>query len=144
MPDYADAEILIGHWLQDQIGSTNKVWMDPTLPRNWQFEAPLIHVQRAADEGDTQLTLDTALLDIDIYGAVADNCRALGEQIRTLMRFHLPHHTFTNGIFVTGVETVAAPCWLPFRDSGGSNRSAISATVARRGAAYRVILHGVI
>jgi hypothetical protein len=120
------------------------VWADPSLPDRWEFNAPIVHIQRGQDFGDEHLTLDSALLDVDIYAMVADHARALGEQIRTLIRLTLPLHTFDNGLFVKSTGTVMAPCWQPFRDPGGSNRSAITANIARRGATYRVLLHGMI
>lgn len=141
MTGYGDPELLVADWLGDRLGDV-KVWADPNLPDNWRFTAPLVHVQRGQDFGDETLSLDVALLDVNVYSVVADHARALGEQIRTLIRLTLPRHTFASGLFVTGTQTVLAPCWLPFRDPGASNRSAVSTGVARRGATYRVVLHG--
>lgn len=142
MTTYADAETLVQGWLHDR--TQVKVWADPRLPNNWPFTAPLVHVQRGQDFGDEQLTLDVALLDIDVYAKDPDHARGLAERIRGLMRLTLPHTTFPSGAFVTGVATVMAPCWLPYRDPGGSTRAAIDPNIARRGATYRVILHGLV
>lgn len=141
MSAYGDPELLITDWLRLQLGKV-KVWADPNLPDKWEFDAPIVHVQRGQDFGDSVLTLDSVLLDFDVYSMVADHARALGEQIRTLVRLTLPLHTFDNGLLVKSTGTVMAPCWLPFRDPAGSNRSAVSANIARRGATYRVLMSG--
>lgn len=129
---YPDPELLVATWLDAHLDQTTKVWADPRLPDNWPFTAPLVHVQRAPGAGDAQLTLDTALLDIDVYAKRADHARDVAEQVRGLIRLTLPYTTFSNGVFVTGTITVSAPSWAP------------DPTVARRTAAYQVTLHGVI
>lgn len=143
MSAYGDPELLIATWIGQQLDDV-KVWANPNLPEKWEFNAPLVHVLRGQDSGDASLTLDSVLLDFDIYSKVADHARALGEHIRTLIRLTLPLHTFANGLLVKSTGTVLAPCWLPFRDPGASNRSATSADIARRGATYRVLLHGMV
>lgn len=127
---YADPELLISTWLGAQLN--RKTWADPELPHNWNFAAPIGHVQRAPGEGDTALTLDSVLLDIDWLAKVADNARDCAERTRALMRLTLPLHTFDGGPFVTGVQTVTAPCWAP------------ATGVFRRSATYRVWLHGLV
>lgn len=144
MTGFADPEILVAAWLKTRLGDTVKVWANPTLPYGWQFDAPLVHIQRGQDFAEPALSLDLALLDIETYAAEPDNARALADRIRGLMRLELPLTTFDNGIFCKAVETVSAPCWAPFRDPAASNRSGTSPAVARRSAAYRVILHGLI
>jgi hypothetical protein len=127
---YADPELLISTWLGAQTGK--KTWADPVLPSTWTFAAPIGHVQRGAGEGDTVLTLDSVLLDIDWIAKVADHARECAEQTRALMRLTLPLTTFEGGPFVTGVQTVMAPCWTP------------ATGVYRRSATYRVWLHGIV
>jgi hypothetical protein len=139
---YADPEVLIQTWLHEQTAA--KTWADPRLPGNWSFTAPLVHVQRGQDFGDERLSLDIALIDIDVYGKDPDHTRALAEQVRGLMRLALPLHTFDSGVFVKAVFTVMAPTWLPYRDPGGSTRQAIDPNIARRGSTYRVVLHGMV
>lgn len=144
MPEYADPELLVAGWLQGRLNDETKVWADPTLPYGWQFNAPLVHVQRGQDFGDTQLALDAAILDIGVYATNVDHARAMGDAVRTAMRFELPLHTFGNGILCTTVQAVSAPMWLPFQDPTASTRSGTSPTVARRSAAYRVVFAGLL
>lgn len=134
--EYADAETRIEAWLHDNLpqvgGRKVKTWADPHLPSNWPFTAPLVHVQRAPGEGDLALTLDAALLDIDVYASKADNARALAEQVRGLIRLLLPKYTWSDAVTVSGTATITPPCWTP------------DPSVYRRSATYRVILHGLI
>ncbi len=130
MGGYADPELLISAWLRDRLGC--KVWADPRLPADWDFTAPIGHVQRGQDTGDSALTLDSAILDVDFLAKIADNARQMANQARTELRLHLPNHTWPNGITVSGVETVAAPFWAP------------DPNVYRRSATYRVVLHGML
>lgn len=125
-PVYTDAELFLAEWLHTQLDV--KTWADPRLPEGWRFEAPLIHVQRSPGEGDTRLTLDAALIDVDVYAATAANARAVAERVRSAIRFTLPTHT-GGGVFVTGTQTVTAPAWLP------------DPAVFRRTATYRLYLH---
>jgi hypothetical protein len=128
--EYADPELLIAQWVHDR--TNRKTWADPVLPTNHDFTAPIGHFQRAPGEGDVALTLDAVLLDVDWLAKVADHAREAAEQTRSLLRLTLPLHTFSNGIFVTGVSTVTAPFWAP------------AIGVFRRSATYRVMLHGMV
>lgn len=128
MSGYADPELLVATWLGERLNL--KTWANPNLPHDWQFTAPIGHVQRGQGFGDTALTLDECLLDISWYAADPDHARAAAEATRTEIRLNLPRHTFSNGAFVTGTFTVSAPTWAP------------DPKVYRRAAAYRVILHG--
>lgn len=127
---YADPETLVAEWLHDQLGV--KTWADPVLPDRWDYTAPLVHVQRGVGEGDVAPTLDVAILDVDVLAKLADNARRVAELVRAELRLTLPHHTFANGVFVQATSTVSAPAWLP------------DPSLFRRGAAYRLVLHGVI
>jgi hypothetical protein len=131
MAGYADPELMISAWLGARLGGV-KVWADPILPANWNFTAPIGHVQRGAGEGDTALTLDAVLLDVDWYAADADHARTMAEQCRTELRLNLPLHTFPNGVLCAAVQTVTAPFWAP------------DPVVFRRSASYRVILSGMV
>ncbi len=130
MAEYADVETRLAPWLHEQVG--HKVWADPGIPDNWPFTAPLITVRRGPGEGDTALTLDSALLDIDVYAKVADHARQVAEQVRSAMRLVLPQHTWDDGVTVSGSFTVTGPFWAP------------DPSLLRRSATYRVILHGLI
>jgi hypothetical protein len=130
MTGYADGELLVAEWLQNQVGA--QVTADPDFLQFAPFQEPVGHVQRAPGEGDTVLTLDSMLLDVDWYAELADHARDCAHQTWNLLRLSLPLHTFDNGVFCTGVSTVTAPFWAP------------ATGVYRRSAAYRVILHGLI
>lgn len=130
MVAYADPELLISAWLHER--TDRKAWCDPVLPHNWDFTAPIYHVQRGQGEGDIALSLDSMILDLDTLAKNADHARAAANVAWSLMRFELPRHTFDNGIFCTGVQTLSSPFWAP------------ATGVYRRSAAYRVILHGVV
>lgn len=130
MAGYADGELLIAEWLQAQTGA--QVYADPDISPYLPFSEPLGHVQRSPGEGDTKLTLDAMLLDIDWHCEVADHARDFAHQTWNLMRFTLPLHTFVGGTFVTGVRTVSAPSWAP------------ASGAYRRSAAYMVYLHGLV
>lgn len=108
---YADPELLVAEWLRDTLDL--KTWADPRLPERWDDSAPLAHVQRTPGGGDTRLTLDAAVLDIEVYSAIADNARTTAGLIWSAMRLRLPRHTTESGAFVTGVTTLVAPQWLP-------------------------------
>jgi hypothetical protein len=125
---YADPELLISGWLAEQLGA--KTWADPRLPSNWNFTAPVGHVQRGQGEADTWLTLDSVLLDVDWYAKDADHARTLAERTRSAVRLLLPGHTWPDGTTVSGTFTVTAPFWAP------------DPSVFRRSATYRVVLHG--
>ncbi|MET8278276.1 hypothetical protein [Micromonospora sp. NPDC005174] len=130
MGGYADPERLVADWLHERMSC--KMWADPRLPSDWEFTAPLGHVQRGQGEGDSVLTLDVALLDVDFYAKNADHARQAAERARTELRLNLPGHTWESGVTVSGVTTVAAPFWSP------------DPAVYRRSAAYRVVLHGLL
>jgi hypothetical protein len=127
---YADPELLVSDWLKTRTGK--KTWADPRLPHNYDFTAPIGHVQRGAGSGDTALSLDSVVLDIDWYAKVADHARVLAQQTWAEMRLNLPHYTWSNGVTVSGVSTLTAPFWAP------------DPSVFRRSATYRVILHGLV
>ena len=128
---YADVETLMASWLATRFDGwlRTKMWTDPRLPERWQFEAPLVHIQRTGD-GDTRLSLDAAIVDIDVYARIADNARQVAERVRSEVRLHLPAYTLPSGVTVSGTQTITAPAWRPDPD------------VYRRGATYRVFVHG--
>lgn len=130
MGGYADPELLVSAWLHERL--SHKMWADPRLPADWPFTAPLGHVQRGQDTGDSVLTLDAAILDVDFYAKVADHARQAAEQARNALRLHLPGHTWPTGVTVSAVDTVTAPFWAP------------DPNVYRRSATYRVVLHGML
>ena len=132
MATYADPELLVSRWLEERLG--RKVWADNRLQGDWWTMAPVALLTRGFGEGDTQLTLDAGTYDLDWYGKNADHVREWAEKARGALRFELPLHTFENGIFVTGVQTISAPSWAPEFERG----------VYRRTAAYRVIMHGIV
>lgn len=128
MTMYADGETRLTAWLHDKLGC--KMWADPRLPHNYDFTAPIGHLQRSAGEGDGVLTLDSGIYDLDFYGADADRVRGYAEHARAALRLELPGYTWDDGVTVSGVFTMSAPFWAP------------DPSVYRRSAAYRVIIHG--
>lgn len=124
---YADAETLLAAWLHTTLNI--KTWVDPKLPPRWDYTSPLTHIQRSPGDGDTALTLDTAVLDVDVYAALADNARVTAERIRRAVRLELPLHTTADGTFIQSAQTVMAPVWLS------------DPAVFRRSATYRLFLH---
>ena len=130
MTGYADPERLVADWLHTQLGC--KMWAEPHLPQRWTFDAPIGLVQRGQGLGDTRLTLDTALVDVDFYAQVADHVRDLAEQARYQLRVRLPLTTLTGGVLVTAVDTVSAPAWAPDPDA------------YRRAAAYQITFAGML
>lgn len=124
---YADAETFLAAWLVGELSI--KTWADPKLDPGWRYEAPLAHIQRSPGEGDTALTLDAALIDVDVYAAVAANAREVAELIRRAVRVTLPGYTTADGVSVQGTRTVMAPVWLP------------DSKVFKRSATYQLFLH---
>ncbi len=88
----------------------------PKSDSRFRWEDPLLLEEQLTDE--ERLVRDTA--------------RDYAHQAWNLLRLTLPLHTFDNGVFCTGVQTVTAPFWGP------------ATGVYRRSASYRVILHGVV
>ncbi|MEU3452177.1 hypothetical protein ABZ671_00840 [Micromonospora sp. NPDC006766] len=131
MAGYADPELLVSQWLHERLDGC-KMWADPELPPDWPFTAPIGHVQRGPGEGDTVLTLDSALLDIDFYAKNADHARQMAGRARDELRLHLPGHTWPSGVTVSAVGTVTAPFWAP------------DPSVYKRSATYRVVFHGLV
>jgi hypothetical protein len=127
---YADAETRLATWLHGRLGC--KVWADPELPHNYDFNAPIGWLQRSAGEGDSALTLDSGIYDLGFYGKTADHVRTYAEKARYEIRYVLPGYTWDDGVTVSGTFTVSAPFWAP------------DPSVFRRSAAYRVVLHGLI
>lgn len=130
MAGYPDGELLVAEWLQAHLGA--QVYADPDISRHMPFHSPAGHVQRGSGEGDTFLTLDSMILDVDWYAEEADHARDFAGRTWDLMRLALPQHTWASGVTVSGVRTISAPSWAP------------AIGVYRRSAAYRVILHGLV
>ena len=128
--EYADPELRIAEWLNAQLDA--KCHADPDLTPYLPFREPLGHVQRSPGEGDTRLSLDSVILDIDWYAELADHARDYAQRTWSLMRLTLPQYTWDDGVNVNGVQTLSAPYWGP------------ATGTYRRSAAYRVFLHGVI
>jgi hypothetical protein len=124
---YADVEALLAEWLQTNLGV--KTWIDPDLPERWDFNAPLAHIRRTPGSADAALTLDDALIDVDVLAKIADNAREVAELIRRAVRVDLLRHTTAGGAFVQHTGTVTPPVWLP------------DPSLFRRGATYRVVVH---
>jgi hypothetical protein len=125
---YADPETLIASWVTETLST--KTWADPRLPGNWNFTAPITHIQRGQGLGQAPLSLDDVTLDFDTYAADADHARRTASRIWSAVTLRLPLVTFDNGIFVKGAWCLSPPSWAP------------DPAVYRRTAAYRIVLHG--
>lgn len=128
MTGYGDPELLVGRWLRDRLNI--KVFLDPNLPADWPFTAPIAHLQRGSGLGASPLSLDDVVLDIDVYAAKADSARKTADDIWSAMTLGLQLTTFPNGVLVKLSQAVSQPTWAP------------DPKVYRRTAAYRVLLHG--
>jgi len=129
-PGYADPEVLIGRWLQTLLNV--KVRVDPGLPDQWKYTAPLVHVQRGQSTATLALTLDDVTLDVDVYAENADHARKTAQDVGTALELHLPKTTFLDGVTVTYAAAITRPLWAP------------DPALFRRTAAYRIILHGLV
>jgi hypothetical protein len=130
MSSYADPELLVGRWINTELGV--KVCVDPRLPHNAWATAPIAHIQRGAGFGAAALTLDDVTLDVDVYSAVADHARETAAEIWAAMTLQLPRLTLPGSIFVKKVECPMPPIWAP------------DPKIFRRSASYRLVLHGLL
>lgn len=126
---YACVEDLIVAWLKtlgyDQ--ATNEL---PTNLVDLARTGPVVTVERIGGN-DSQITLDVARLDIDVYASSRDAARDHAETIRAAMRTRLVRYVH-GGAVVAKVETVSAPSRLPY-DSRN--------VIRRFGATYQVVCH---
>lgn len=129
MTGYGDPELLVGDWLKGVLGVQRKVWKDPNLPADWDFNAPLVHIQRGQGLGQVPLSLDDVTLDVNVYAKVADHARTVAQTVWSAMILQLPL-TSLGSILVKGSWVLSPPTWAP------------DPSVYRRSAAYRVMLHG--
>lgn len=125
----ADVELMVTERLRSRLGG-RKLWADPELPENWNFTAPIGHVQRGQDASGSSLSLEVALFDISWYAATADHARAAAVEAHIEMVLNLPLYTWPNGVMCMSVQVAMAPAWLP------------DPSAYRRGASYRVYFHG--
>lgn len=91
---------------------------------------PVVVVRRLPAGGDQTLTLDQAIVDVDVYHQDRASSRLLSEQIRSDLRLRLNGYTSGGGT-VARVETAAAPGWVPYDNTA----------LRKFTATYRITVH---
>ena len=122
---YVDVERVLVAWLGAQLN--RRVVTD--LPADLEKQVPLVQIRRVGG-GDFRPGLDTAGLDVDVYGPDRATTVALAEQARHALRFRLPGTQIGPAVF-TRVDTIEAPSYRPYDASG----------LRRFGATYRLTIH---
>lgn len=122
---YIDVELLLTTWIH----ATRGVKCVTELPSNLADVLPVVQVQRIAG-ADVELTLDQAVVDIDVYAADRASARLLADQVRHDMRLNLHGYTGGGGV-VALVEVASGPHWLPYDNTN----------LRRYQASYRVTVH---
>ena len=113
MTTFADPELLLGNWIFGLLGEQRKVWVDPRLPDDWNFTAPIVQVQRGAGAAGTPLSLDDVTLDVSVFAKKADLARDVANEIWSGVTYQLPKTTLPGGVFVTYARAYTAPTWGP-------------------------------
>lgn len=122
---YVDVELMLTTYIRTRqaCGAVTE------LPANLTAAVPVAVVRRIAG-GDEQLTLDQAIVDVDVYAADRAAARLLSDQIRSDFRLHLTGYISGGGV-VAKVETINGPFWVPYDNTN----------VRRYTAGYRVTVH---
>lgn len=106
-------EPLVRDWLAEHFGAGYRVVTElPAGLGTVVAATPVILVTRFGGS-DSVLVLDEANVDVDTFGTTRDAARALGELVRSALRFKLPGVS-TGGGFVAAVSTINAPRWVPY------------------------------
>lgn len=122
---YVDAERILVTWL----GAQCSCRVVTELPADLEKRVPLIQIERTGGS-DTRPGLDFVALEVDAYGPDRGSAYALAESARYALRFELPGQQINGAVF-TEVQTVAAPAYRPYDNTG----------LRRFGASYRLVLH---
>lgn len=122
---YLDVEALLVAWIAARKGCRTCT----ELPADLAAEVPLVQVHRIAGS-DLVLSLDQAIVDIDVFHTDKTAAHLLAEQIRTDMRLNLVGYRSGGGV-VANVETVSGPIHLSYENTN----------VRRYTAAFRVTVH---
>jgi hypothetical protein len=107
------AESVVRNWLAGHFGAGYRVVTE--LPAGLGAVVavtPVIQVTRFGGSDDL-LVLDDANIDVDTFDVGRDKARALGELVRSALRFDLPGVSQDGG-FVAAVSTINAPRWVPY------------------------------
>ena len=116
---YVDVELLLVGWLSSLVPDGCRVCTD--LPATLQDELPVVQVVRAPGGGDGTLTIDTAVVDVEVYAADRAGAVGLAEVVRGLLRLRLPGW-FDGRATVLAVETSSPPIWRPYDDAARIRR----------------------
>lgn len=122
---YVDVEQMLVGYINARRGC--KTYTE--LPADMLGNIPLAQVQRIAG-ADPIITLDQAVVTVDVFAADRASAHVLAEQIRTDFRTNLTGYRFGGGT-VALVETASGPSWIPYDNTN----------LRRYTAAYRVTVH---
>jgi hypothetical protein len=122
---YVDVEALIAEWLRTKLEPD--VTVRTELPEVVNNLIPLVCVERFGG-ADRVPTIDQPMVDIDVFAVGNNAAKQLAEQVRELLRNHLPGYTTTSGT-ILGVTTILGPTRREWDDTG----------TRRRGATYEII-----
>lgn len=122
---YVDVEAMLCTYITARRGCRTVT----EIPSDLAAELPLAQVQRIAG-ADTIITLDQAIVDVDVFAVDRASAHVLAEQIRTDFRTNLTGYRFGGGT-VALVETITGPGWLAYDNTN----------LRRYTASYRVTVH---
>lgn len=126
MTGFADVEAILESVVGIQFPAARWVTKNPA---DLTSDLPVIRGVRIGGSGSA-LTLDDALVDIDVFAATRPEAKALASQLRSYLTFKLPGYRYL-GAVVANVLTSVGPSERPY---GNAN-------VSRIGATYQITLH---
>lgn len=127
---YVDAETALINWLRPRYATaTPAITFNDELPYNLNFVTPLVVVERVAG-GDDVITLDRAVVDVDVFHLSKGLAKALARQLLADIRGSLPGKAL-GAATVSRVETVSGPTKAAWDDT----------RMRRITASYRLYLH---
>lgn len=129
MAKYPHAARLIADWLKTRMAPDVNNFATQ-LPYNLTFVMPLVVVERIGGP-DRILGVDEPTLDIDVFQPNQDAAIDLGEDVRQLVRLHLPGQILPGGVAVKSVGTNSGPAPAPWDNT----------QIRRISATYQIKLH---
>lgn len=132
MAGYGSVETLLQAALTAAIAdSAVTVVVEPQhgLPRDLAYHLPVVTIVRSGG-ADRVLTLDEAVVDVDVYAADYQHARDLAELIRRHVRLNLPGH-HAGGLVVSRTGTNTGPISRPW----------LAENIHRVGATYDLTVH---
>lgn len=122
---YADVELMLTGFVRTRrsVHTATETPADLTT-------LPVVVVRRLPAGGAAVITLDVAIVDVDVYAADRAAARLLSEQIRSDFTLHLAGY-IANGGVISNVESASAPAWVPYDNT----------SLRKYSATYRVTVH---